>query len=82
MKYYAMTMERGHVGTRNYDAHITFYIAAENMMHAMSIAKRMPGVKHSRMPFGKEITYAEYASHRGENAYDTCGAKFALKGRK
>ena len=82
MKYFAMTMERGHVGTKNFDCHITFYIAADSMVHAMNIAKKMPGVKHSRMPFGREISYAEFAAHKGENAYETCGAKMALKGKK
>lgn len=82
MKYFAMTMERGHVGTGNFSQHITFYFSAQNMLHAMDLAKRMPGVKHSRMPMGREISYEEYCAHRGENAYNTCGAKMALKGRK
>lgn len=77
-----MTMERGHVGTGNFSQHITFYFAAENMLRAMDLAKRMPGVKHSRMPMGKEISYEEYCSKRGYNAYQASGAKAALKGRR
>lgn len=82
MKYYAMTMERGHVGTGNFDQHITFYFAAESMLKAMDLAKKMPGVKHSRMPMGKEITYEEYLSKRGYNAYSASGAKMALKKKR
>jgi len=80
-KYYKVTMERGHVG-RGYSAHITFYIWGYNTLQAMDVARKMPGVKHSRLPVSCiEISKEEFDAQKRAraNAYETCGAKLALK---
>lgn len=80
-KYYKVTMERGHVG-RGYSAYITFFIWGYNTLHAMDIARKMPGIKHSRLPVScVEITKAEFDAQKKShsNAYENCGAKLALK---
>ena len=87
MKYYAITMERGHVGTGNFSQHITFYIAANDMLSACDIARHMPGVKHSRFPVKAtaiDQTVFEMQKMNKYNAYAACGAKAKLKkgGRK
>lgn len=81
-KYYAITMERGHVGTKNFSQHITFYIATDNMLKACDIAKKMPGVKHSRFPVKAievdENTFTLQKMNK-YNAYESCGAKMKLR---
>ena len=68
-KYYKVTTYRAHVGIgRTVD--ITFYIAAQNALHASRIAQRMPGVKHSRCIMSCiPITYEEFAAGRKVSAY-------------
>lgn len=69
MKYYRVTTYRGHQG-RGKSVPITFYIAAENAMHASYIAQRMPGVKHSRMVMScVPISVEEYMEGRKMSAY-------------
>ena len=80
-RYYKVTMRRGHVGY-GYTAHITFYIWGKNALHAMDIARKMPGVKHGELPVSCiEITEEEFNSQKNNkrNAYEVCGAKLALK---
>lgn len=49
---------------------IKFAIAAENLLNACDIARKMPSVKHTRMVIsGKEITKEEYISYRKVSAY-------------
>lgn len=80
-KYYKVTMRRGHVG-RGYTAHITFYVWGYNSLHAMDIARKMPGVKHNELPVScVEISQEEFLRQKStrRNAYEACGAKLALK---
>lgn len=75
MRYYLVTMPRGHVGIK-YDASIQFNIAAPNAIKAMDIAKRMGGVKHSKTPMKVlEISESEYKANRKQNAYVKAMAK-------
>lgn len=77
MKYYKVTCRRGHVG-RGRVAYITFYISAESVGNAMTIAQNMGGVHHSKPPvLCKEVTKEEYIAQRRmkRNAYVACGAK-------
>lgn len=69
MKYYKVTTHRGHVGVGR-SVSITFYIAAQNALHASRIAQRMPGVKHSRCVMScVPITMEEYLAGRKISAY-------------
>lgn len=71
MKHYAVTVMRGHQG-RHFNVPITFYFKAQNMIEAMSHARRMPGVKHTntRAIMGcREITEKEYIDGRKVSAY-------------
>ena len=68
-KYYKVTTHRGHVGVGR-SVSITFYIAAQNALHASRIAQRMSGVKHSRMVMSCiPITMEEYIEGRKVSAY-------------
>lgn len=71
MKYYKVTVTRGHTGLREHATYLTFYIVADNISHASKIALRMNGVKHhGRIPIAaREITYEEYAEGRKISAY-------------
>lgn len=70
IKYYSVTCPRGHCGIGR-TSEITFAIEAANLLQAMDIAKRMPGVKHTRMIISaKEITQAEYLGYRELSAYE------------
>lgn len=69
MKYYKVTTHRGHVGVGR-SVSITFYIAAQNALHASRIAQRMPGVKHSKCVMScVPITMEEYIAGRKVSAY-------------
>ena len=69
MRYFKVTCPHGHHGNGQY-CEITFAISAANMLDAMDKAKRMPGVKHTRMVFcAKEITEQEYNEYRKVSAY-------------
>lgn len=68
-KYYRVTTHRAHQGRGRASA-ITFYIAANNVLHASNIARRMPGVKHSKGVMScVAITAEEYAQGRQQSAY-------------
>lgn len=68
-KYYKVTCHRAHQG-RGRSVPISFYIIAENVIHASRIAQRMPGVKHSRMIMScVPITAEEYIEGRKRSAY-------------
>lgn len=69
MKFYMITCARGHVGNGK-ETEIKFAIAAENMVHACAIARKMPSVKHTRMvAYGREITEEEFNEYRSISAY-------------
>ena len=68
-KYYKVTTYRAHVGVGK-TVSITFYIAAQNALHASRIAQRMPGVKHSRCVMScVPITVDEFLEGRKISAY-------------
>lgn len=68
-KYYKVTTHRGHVGVGR-SVSITFYIAAQNALHASRIAQRMPGVKHSKCVMScVPITMEEFIEGRKISAY-------------
>ena len=70
MKYFMVMCHRGHCGN-GHSTEIKFAIAAENLLKACDIARRMPSVKHTRMMiYGKEITEQEYTEYRKISAYD------------
>lgn len=72
-KYYKVTTHRGHVGVGR-SVSITFYIAAQNALHASRIAQRMPGVKHGRMVMScVPISIEEYMEGRKLSAYHRMG---------
>ena len=69
-RYFRVICKHGHCGSRRYMP-ITFVFLALDAIHAMDLAKRMPGVKHSAMILEcKEISYAEYLNYRKESAYN------------
>lgn len=68
-KYYKVTTYRAHVGIGK-TVDITFYIAAQNALHASRIAQRMSGVKHSRCVMScVPISMEEYIEGRKVSAY-------------
>lgn len=68
-KYYKVTAYRAHQG-RGRSVPISFYIAAENVLHASRIAQRMPGVKHSKAIMScVPISMEEYIEGRKMSAY-------------
>lgn len=72
-KYYKVTAHRAHQG-RGRSIPISFYIAAENVLHASRIAQRMPGVKHSKSIMScVPISYEEYMEGRNMSAYHRVG---------
>lgn len=76
MKYYKVTVIRGHLGNRYNHGLITFYYVAYNIMHAMALAKKQGGVKHGRMPLNcQEVTKEEYEANRRINAYNRAMCK-------
>ena len=70
MKYWMVVCSRGHCGV-GHETEIKFAIAAENLIHACNIAKKMPSVKHTRMAlYGREITEEEFLEYRKISAYE------------
>lgn len=75
MKYYAVTMERGHVGLGR-SATITFYYKARDIFEAAAKARKQGGVKHSRFPVAcKEVTKEEYCENIKISAYERAKAR-------
>lgn len=69
MKFYMITCVRGHAGNGK-STDIKFAIAAEDMIKACAIARKMPSVKHTRMvAYGREITEQEFLEYRQVSAY-------------
>lgn len=72
-KYYKVTCHRAHQG-RGRSVPISFYIIAENVLHASRIAQRMSGVKHSKSVMSCiPITAEEYIEGRKISAYHRLG---------
>ena len=70
MKFYMITCHRGHMG-KGKSTEIKFAVAAENMIHACNIARKMPSVKHTKLVlYGIEITEAEFLQYKQMSAYD------------
>lgn len=73
MRYYKVSVLRGHVGYGSY-VPITFFISAKNALDASEKAKSMSGVKHSRPIMScVPITATEYMEGRKISAYERCG---------
>ena len=73
VKYYKVTVERGHMGMGN-SLETVFYFKAQNAYHAMCLARKMPSVKHSKVPLKTvEITEEEYREGRKVSAYHRDG---------
>ena len=73
MKFYMVTCARGHVGT-GHSTEIKFAFKAANLLEACDMARRMPSVKHSRLPLvGREITEIEYHEYRKISSYARIG---------
>lgn len=70
MKYYMITCMRGHCGIGR-GTEISFAIKAANLIEAQDMARKMPGVKHTRMILcGREITLEQYQEYRQISAYN------------
>lgn len=73
MPYFKVTAKQGHYGTGRYQP-ITFAIKAKDMLSAISIAKKMPSVKHHDSVLqAVMITKEEYKELRQTSAYDRKG---------
>lgn len=69
LKFYKVTVERGHMGMGN-SLETVFYFKAHDAYHAMCLARKMPSVKHSKLPLHTvEITEEEYREGRKVSAY-------------
>lgn len=69
MRYWLISCPRGHCGTGKY-TEITFVFKASNLMTAINVAKKMPSVKHNRLPLhGQEISKEEYYRRKQISAY-------------
>lgn len=72
MRYWKVSVTRGHMGTGKNHGILTFFFKANNALEASDRALRMPGVKHSgHAPLSvKEISVTEYTQGRKVSAYD------------
>ena len=68
MKYFKFQVRAAHVGTgRKNEITCTLYAYGESMLEAYDFVRRIPGIKHSRLPVkATRITEDEYI--RGRNA--------------
>ena len=69
MRYFKVRVLRGHLGCgKNHE--ITFFVEARDIIKAVTIALKMPGVKHNcYSPFAEEVTEEEYEKARKTSAY-------------
>jgi hypothetical protein len=68
-KYYKVTCHRAHQG-RGKSVPISFYIEADNVLHASRKAQRMAGVKHSKFIISCiPVSIEEYFEGRKTSAY-------------
>ena len=76
MKYYKVICQRGHCGCGK-SLDIVFYIKANDAVDAFYKARKMPAVKHTRIPPSiKEISYTDYMENRKVSAYRKCEGGF------
>ena len=69
-KFWKVVAYRGHAGSGNIHSLITFAIKAPNAIKASDIARKMPGVKHSRpVAACEEIRQEDYEEMRQTSAY-------------
>lgn len=70
MRYFKVTVIRGHLGQGYTHGTLTFYYQARNLLEAMDKAKRQGGVKHDRMPLNAcECSKEEYEANIQTSAY-------------
>lgn len=70
MRYFKVTVVRGHLGQGYGHGTLTFYYQARNLLEAMDRAKKQGGVKHDRMPLNAcECSKEEYEANIGVSAY-------------
>ena len=71
MGFYKVTCPRGHVGNGK-ETEIAFYFKAKDIMQALSIARKMPSVKHHKaIGFNAiAITPEEYYKKIKVSAYE------------
>lgn len=70
MRYFKVTIQRGHMGTGYSHGVLTFYYQARNLLEAMDKAKRQGGVKHGRLPLNAcECSREEYEANIHTSAY-------------
>lgn len=72
MAYFKISVPRGHVGAYKC-AEITFYFKAKDLVTAISLARKMPSVKHhAKIGFfsGEKVSREEYEEARKISAYD------------
>lgn len=75
-KYYKVMVERGHIGAGD-SLESAFYFEANNAYHAMCLARKMPSVKHNKLPLKvEEITMEEYLEGRKISAYHQEGQEY------
>lgn len=70
--YYQVEVLAGHCAHIDDEDVLIFYFAAKDIIEAMALARRMPGVKHNRtntISSVKEITKDEYIAGRKISAY-------------
>lgn len=78
MRYFKVTVIRGHMGNGYTHGTLTFYYQAKNLLEAMDRAKRQGGVKHNKMPLSAcECSRKEYEEGMKYSAY----ARGRCKGR-
>ena len=84
MKHWMVICARGHCGT-GHETEIKYAIKADTLLQALTIAKKMPSVKHTRMPlYGYEITEKEFTEYRTKSAYERyeCYKSSTIKKKK
>ena len=68
-RYFKVRVVRGHCGSgKGFES--TFYFACQTAMQALQKAKRMPSVKHSRLPLSViEVSKEEYEEQLHTSSY-------------
>lgn len=76
MRYFKITVIRGHLGTGYSHGTMTFYCKAKNLLEAMDEARRHGGVKHTKMPLNaQECSKEEYEANIKISAYERAHCK-------
>ena len=81
-RYFMVVCHRGHCGTGK-GTEIKFAIAAQDILSACDIARKMPSVKHTKLAiFAKEINEVEYLEYKKISAYERYPMQKAQKKRR